>query len=105
MILPVTKNFWEYKKAVPDEKRDIIDSVAGLYYLDRMTGAGLEEGFNRFVPEGEPLPKNKVGEAEKGRIYVTTVPLPEDNQDIPQERRRTKRPAPPGQKQAVLGDG
>lgn len=105
VILPVTKNFWEYKKAVPDEKRDIIDSVAGLYYLDRMTGAGLEEGFNRFVPKGEPLPTNKAGEAEKGRIYVTTAPLPEDEIERKIEwKKRPKRPAPSDQRQAVLGD-
>ena len=105
VFMPVTKNEWGLKKEVPDDVRDVIESVDGLFYLDRMTGAGIEEGFNLYVLQGEKIPKNAIGEAVKGRAYITTAPLPKDEDDKPKIDRRPKRPAPPGQRQAVLGEG
>lgn len=104
VFMPVTKNEWDLKKEVLEGVRDVIESVDGLFYLDRMTGAGIEEGFNLYVPQGEKIPKNAIGEAVKGRTYITTAPLPKDEDDKPKIDRRPKRPAPPGQRQAVLGD-
>ena len=105
VFMPVTKNEWDLKKEVLDSVSDVIESVDGLFYLDRMTGAGIEEGFNLYVPQGEKIPRNAIGEAEKGRTYTATAPLPKDEDDKPKIDRRLKRPAPPGQRQAVLGDG
>ena len=105
VFMPVTKNEWGLKKEVPDDVKDVIESVDGLFYLDRMTGAGIEEGFNLYVLQGEKIPKNAIGEAVKGRAYITTAPLPKDEDDKPKIDRRPKRPAPPGQRQAVLGEG
>jgi len=104
VFMPVTKNEWDLKKEVLEGVRDVIESVDGLFYLDRMTGAGIEEGFNLYVPQGEKIPKNAIGEAVKGRTYITTAPLPKDEDDKPKIDRRPKRPAPPGQRQAALGD-
>ncbi len=105
VFMPVTKNEWDFKKEVPEGVTDVIESVDGLFYLNRMTGAGIKEGVNLYVPQGEKIPKNTIGEAVKGRTYITTVPLPEDEDDKPKIDRRPKRPVLQNQRQAVLGEG
>jgi hypothetical protein len=76
--VPTTKNEWNYKEPITEGLQDFMDLVDAASHVNRMTGAGAVRGGG-FVPEGEKVPTNAMGEVVKGKTYKTVASLPDDD--------------------------